>query len=382
MPDDARREHRSDNGPAAGLGLSPFARHVWIVVGIGLLVIPVAMFFWQITAVLMLAFAGVLLAVLLRSLTDLLADFSRITPGPALALVVAGLGVVLGVSFWLLAADAVQQFTELWARLQEAIEVFRVRFARTALPEPVADMIPPARELLPEPGQVLAAAGGMFNSLVWVITAAVVIGFVGLYVAAEPEVYREGLVILLPPARRDRARQALHVLAGTLRRWLLGRLFSMAVVGVFSGLTLWFLGVPLAGALGLLAGVLNFIPYIGPVAWAVPAVLVALAQGLGTAAGVLGAYVVIQAVESYLLTPMVERRTVSLPPALTILVQVALGIIAGVVGLLLASPLTACVMVLVKMLYVEDVLGDATEIDARDHGPDPLESPPAVPLAE
>lgn len=141
----------------------------------------------------------------------------------------------------------------------------------------------------------------------------------------------------------------------------------MAVIGVLTGFALWMIGVPLALMLGLLAGVLNFVPYIGPLLSFVPAALLALMQAPPLVVWVLALYVAIQALESYLVTPLVAQRSVSLPPALTITAQVLLGVVFGWLGLLLATPLTAVVLVLVQMLYLEDVLGE--EAGARAAAP-------------
>lgn len=143
-----------------------------------------------------------------------------------------------------------------------------------------------------------------------------------------------------------------------LGRWLLGRFGLMVINGALTTAALWLLGVPLAPTLGLIAGVLNFIPNFGPFIAAVPAVLIALVQSPQTALYTMIVYVVVQMADAYLLTPLVDRKSVELPPVLTIAAQLLLGVMFGFVGLLLASPLTAATLILVKMLYVEDMLGD------------------------
>lgn len=166
--------------------------------------------------------------------------------------------------------------------------------------------------------------------------------------------------------------------------WLIGRLLSMLIVGITVTISLWLLGIPLALTLGLLAALLDFIPNLGPTLATVPAVLLALMQSPTQAVYVLLIYIVIQQAESYLLTPIVQHRTVSLPPALTIIAQVILGVLFGVMGLILASPLAAVVLVLIKMLYVEDVLGDTIEdlpdlsdvAEANDERDDGIKSAP------
>ena len=136
----------------------------------------------------------------------------------------------------------------------------------------------------------------------------------------------------------------------------------MALIGILTFLGLWFLDIPLALTLSLLACALTFIPNFGPILSAMPAVLFAMSQGVATAGYVIGLYVVVQTLESYLVTPLIQQRTISLAPALTIVSQLILGVLAGVTGLALAAPLTAASLVLVREMYVKDVLEKADEI--------------------
>lgn len=196
------------------------------------------------------------------------------------------------------------------------------------------------------------------SSIVEILTAIVIMIFVGLYCAAEPAAYIDGTLRLVPVDRRPRAREVLAALGYNLRWWMLGQMFAMACVGLMTGVMLSVVGAPLALALGLLAAVLEIIPSIGPVLWLVPAALVALTQGTTQVIHVVIIYAITHALESHVLIPLVQRRSVFLPPALSILAIVLLGLLAGVVGLLVAAPLALVAMLLVKMLYVEDRLGD------------------------
>jgi predicted PurR-regulated permease PerM len=175
-----------------------------------------------------------------------------------------------------------------------------------------------------------------------------------------------GTIRLLPKKRRARIREVFGEAGETLRHWLVGRAILMALNGGLTALGLWLLGTPLALTLGILTGLLNFIPNVGPLIAGIPAVLIAWTQGGTQALHVFLLYLVLQNVDGYVLTPLVQQRTVSLPPALTILAQLLLGILAGTLGLLLATPLAAAALVFVKRLYVEDVLGDREDEESSD----------------
>jgi predicted PurR-regulated permease PerM len=192
--------------------------------------------------------------------------------------------------------------------------------------------------------------------------------FVALYVAWAPEPYRRGILSLVQPDRQDRARAVLDRLASTVRRWMLGRLVSMTAVGVVTALGLWALGIPAPGTLGLLAGVLGFVPNIGPLVSVVPAALLALTVGTDSVLLVLGFYLLVNLADGYALTPWVQKKAVSIPPALIITGQVLAGTFWGLLGVVFATPLLACFLVLVRELYVKN------RDQQAEHGPAP--SPP------
>lgn len=217
-------------------------------------------------------------------------------------------------------------------------------------------------------GKVLDFLLKAFQSTMGLIANLAVIFFVGVYLAADPALYRDGVVRLFPMEARDRTREILNDTGKTLWKWLIGRLLCMAVVGVGSGIVLALLKVPLAPWLALLAAGLAFIPNVGPAVSLAITTLVALPQGLSTAGWVVVAYFGIELFESYLLTPLVQHKMVEIPPALLIVVQLVFGLLAGFLGLTVATPLLAAGMVIVKRAYLEDVLGEADADGQPDRG--------------
>jgi predicted PurR-regulated permease PerM len=204
------------------------------------------------------------------------------------------------------------------------------------------------------------------NQLLQGLLALFVVLVTGVYLAAAPRLYVEGLVTLAPHARRPRYREVLSRLATVIRWWMIAQLVPMAVIGVLTAIGLKIIGVPLWLFLGLLAGLFNFIPNFGPLISGVPAFLIALAESPTKALWVVALYVFAQSLEGYVLTPLVQRRAVELPPALLILFQVLAGLLLGALGVVLAAPLLAVIVVAVKLLYVEDVLGDETKVPGEE----------------
>jgi predicted PurR-regulated permease PerM len=186
------------------------------------------------------------------------------------------------------------------------------------------------------------------------VGSVLLVGFVTLYLASEPAKYRNGFLKLFKTSRREQADRVLGRLERRLRSWIHGQICAMATLAVLTSAALWILGIPMFLPLGLFTGLVAFVPYIGPIMSVVPAALVAIPNGgLDTVAAVFGIYLGIQLVESYLVTPLFHREFASLPPVLTLLFQGTMGLLFGLLGILLAAPTVAVVMVLVQELWIK-----------------------------
>ncbi|WP_169516938.1 AI-2E family transporter [Azohydromonas australica] len=333
-----------------------FARRVLVAAAIAVFVVVLTLLAWQAVRVLLLVFAGVLLAIFLHGLAQGLSRYTGLGEGWALAAVTLGLAALAGAGAWLIAPDVGDQIDQLRQQLPQAAERLTQQLKRWEWGRQILQQARDADQLLGDKDDVLARATGVFSGTLGAMANLFIVLIIGLYLAAEPRLYTEGLVQLTPPRWRQKTGDLLGDLAHTLRWWLIGKLGSMTVVGVLTAVGLWLLDVPLALTLGLLAALLTFIPNIGPILSVVPALLLALLQGPQHALYVALLYLGIQIVESYFLTPMLQRRTVSLPPALTITAQVTMGVWVGGIGLVLATPLTAALLVLVRQLYVGTIL--------------------------
>jgi predicted PurR-regulated permease PerM len=214
------------------------------------------------------------------------------------------------------------------------------------------------RFLFPFVSSTLAAFGGLL-----------LITFLAVYIGAEPQLYRSGLMHLFPHKARKRADEVLASMAVALRKWLVTQLIAMAVIGTVSTVALLILRVKAAVALGILAGLFEFIPTIGPIISAVPAVAMGFLDSPEKALTVALVYVAIQFLENHILIPLLMRGGVDIPPALTVVTQALMALVFGFIGLMVAVPLLAAVMVPVKMLYVEGVVGDPVDV-LDEEGPD------------
>lgn len=194
------------------------------------------------------------------------------------------------------------------------------------------------------------------------VAGLILVIFLAIYTAVEPDTYHNGLMNLFPHRARGRAGEVLSNMATVLRKWLVTQLIAMVTIGVVTTGVLLILGVEAALPLGVLAGLLEFIPTIGPILSAVPAIAMGFVDSPEKALTVGLAYVGIQFLENHILIPLLMKEGVNIPPALTIVAQALMAMIFGFLGLLVAVPLLAAATVAVKMLYVEDVVGDASPV--------------------
>ena len=204
------------------------------------------------------------------------------------------------------------------------------------------------------PWGIATGATSVAISIVGLFSAGLIVLFFGIYFAADPDTYVDIVARLSPPERRAAILEVMYETGNRLRRWLIGQGISMATIGTLTYIGLLILGVPIAFVLALFAGLAGFLPYLGPIIGAIPMVLVAGGESLDLALWVVGLYVIIQFLESYLLTPLIQARAVSLPPAVVILSQLVLGAVFGLLGLALATPLAAAATVPLRYIFGMD----------------------------
>lgn len=307
---------------------------------------------WLAPDALLIVFAGVLLAVFLNAGARILGRITGLARPWALASFLLLLTAATVIATLTALPFMAEQMNELWRQVPIAATAVRERLEAYSWSRDLLGEIQPQQMLTAGRSTAsfaLSAVFGAFGNLILIL-------FIGLYLAADPRLYARGVELLVAPSLRPATERVLVEIGSTLEGWLLAQLISMSIVGLFTLLGLWALGVPLAPVLALIAALLTFIPNIGPVIAAVPAILLGLADGAWQALWVALLYIGVQTVESYLITPIVQQRTNALPPALVLATQLVLGLLFGLMGLALATPLTAAGITFVHLVYVERYL--------------------------
>ncbi|MGF1635365.1 MAG: AI-2E family transporter [Phycisphaerae bacterium] len=330
-----------------------FVRDALVILAVLALVILA----WHLRVTVLLGLLGVLLGVVLRAGGNGIAKLLGVSHGTGLGILAVLAVMLLGGLGYLVVPRVDEEFGQLAERLPDAIMKLEQQLAEAGLlPTPVMDG--GLYQQLQALGEaLLSRTGGIISGTLGVLTSLGLVLFVGAYTAVSPGSYRRGFIRLFPLRKRESVGDVLDDLYDTLQKWMLGQLSEMVIVGLLSWIGLLLLGVPLALTFGIIAGLFAFVPVVGPIVSTLAPALLAL-----TIDPWLGIYVVllflgIQTVESYLITPMIQKKAVSILPAVLILAQVVMGTVAGAVGIILAAPLMATVLVLVDRLYVRRLEG-------------------------
>ncbi|WP_283646763.1 AI-2E family transporter [Marinovum algicola] len=318
------------------------------LVGIGLLaVIVLALALWQVRWIVLLGFGAILAAILLNAAAWCL---RRVLPMGQVSAVILSvtLLILVGVAaFILLGAQIVSGLLEIQTQIPEVIRTIDSWID-------LGDVESWIGARMDEPMQMGSVFSGLTSatSILIALGTGIALVFVGgVYLALNPEGYRDGALALAPAHLRPRLRQTMAALVRALRAWLVGQLVAMFAVFGMTTVGLWLLGVSTPIALGAIAGLLEFVPYVGPLTSAVPAVAVGIMDGPTTALWVILLYFAVQQIEGALLIPLIQREAVDLPPAITVFSIVGLGVLLGPLGVILAAPLTVVGVVLARELW-------------------------------
>jgi predicted PurR-regulated permease PerM len=335
-----------------------YGKKALIQAGAAAFVVLGVVLLWKAAEVFLLIFAGVLLAVFLHALSRWVNQKTGLPEKWSLAFVLLALMLAVAGGIASIAPEVSSQMDRLTERIPQAADQARQQILKYEWIKKLLAQKEQLEKMVPDGPNIVSTTAGIFTSTFGALGNLVIFLAIGIFLAISPHTYINGLVRLAPKARRLRTREVLQAVGSALKSWLLAKIAAMFVVGVLTAVGLWLIGIELALLLGILAAILTFIPNIGPILALIPAALLAMLQGPDKIIYVVSLYVGIQALESYVITPLLQQKMIDLPPALIIGVQILLGVLVGGLGLILATPLTAAGMVMVKMVYIEDILGD------------------------
>ncbi|WP_052071702.1 AI-2E family transporter [Sphingopyxis sp. MWB1] len=317
----------------------------------------------ELTRFFLLIFAAVVLASVFGAIAGWLCRRTGMKRPLALALSVIGIVALFAGVFTLFGSQLGKEMATIRESIPDAladVEAFLDRYGwgervRSLAQVGGADL----SDLLSQAGGYALAAGSGLADFVLVLVGAI-------FLASDPATYRRGLLLLIPRKAEPTAAQALDDAGHGLRGWMIGQGVSSLVVAALTWAGLAMLGVPAAGGLGLIAGLLDVIPMIGPIIAGIPAVLLAFTVSPATALWTLILFLIIQQIQGNFLQPMIQKQAVDVPPAVLLFAVVAAGLLFGFLGVLLAAPLTVVVFVLVQRLYVKTLLGKDIKVAGRD----------------
>jgi predicted PurR-regulated permease PerM len=310
---------------------------------------------WQLRGILMLTFGAVVIAAIIRAIARPAIRRYPKRERPAILGAVLVLLLCLSGIFWLFGRQISEQMRDLGERLPEAVAAAKGWAEQHAAGRFVLE------KLQGTGAGEAAGGGGMKAGVTHAVTEtinsighALMMLVAGIYFAVDPRLYVNGLTRLFPPAHRETVHEALNASGDSLQRWLLGQLVSMATIGTLTTVGLALVGCPVPLALGLLAGILVFVPVIGFLVAFVPTVLIALSESPQVALAAVVVFLVVQQLEEQVVQPLAQKWATALPPALGLLALAAAGLLFGLPGLIFGAPLTVVIMCLVRKLYLEN----------------------------
>ncbi|WNO54833.1 AI-2E family transporter [Stakelama saccharophila] len=319
-----------------------------------ILLVAITVALYRAMDLIILAFGSMLVAIVIHALADI---YGRYLHLPRRVQVPAGTLTVLAVIaflVWLFAYQFGAQVNALVVALPGLIADLEQHMSQS----PVGTKIVNAVEAAFAGSRVAQDIGGLVTGAGELILNFILMLVGGIFFAADPSVYSRGFLMLFPRSKRDAFAHALDDTSRTLRLWLQAQLISMLSMGAMVGVGLWIAGVPSAAALGLLAGLSEFIPYVGPTAAMLPALGLAATKGTSPLIGALVTYAVVRLIQTNFITPLVQQRVVRIPPAITVFAIIGIGVVFGLFGLFFSAAILVVFYTLIRRLYLRETLGE------------------------
>lgn len=344
-----------------------FIRRVLILIAI----LAVVAALYRAGDLLILAFGSVLGAIVIHAIAEIYERRLRLPPKGALGLGMLSVLAVIAFLIWLFGVQFREQVNVLITQLPSILDQFAAYLSQSPVGAKIVDAVKAAfsgSRVAQDIGGLVQGAGELVLNCLLLIVGA-------LFFAADPKVYERGFLLLIPKSKRAAIEDALFDVASTLRLWLRAELILCTTMGVLIGIGLWISNVPSAAALGLLAGLSEFVPYVGPTAAMLPALGLAATRGTGSIIGTLVTYAIVRLIQTNFITPYVQNRVIAIPPAITVFAIIGIGVVFGLFGLFFSAAILVVIFTLVRSLYLREILGedipraDHQALEIRDTGP-------------
>ena len=317
------------------------------------LILALAVVYWlyYITHFFLILFAAALFAAFLGGIAHWVHIKTKINYRICLTCVIIGIMGIIVLGSFLLAPTLAKEFKKLSQTLPKSVQYLQQQLSKNDISRPLVEgnESSPENVLKNNQSEIFKNVKSTFEGLVYVI----LIFVMGLYLASSPDMYKKGLLSLVPLNNRDKLDNVLIKIYETLKLWLFARAITMTIVAIITTIGLLIIGIPLATPLGIIAGLLDFVPNIGPIMASIPAILIAFMESPQKALVVFLLYMSIQMIEGYVLTPLIEHKTVALPPVLILVAQLFFGLLAGLLGVFLASPLLATLKIVIEEYHIK-----------------------------
>jgi predicted PurR-regulated permease PerM len=335
-----------------------YTKKVWQTVGIVAFVAILILIAKVAFSVMLMSLAGCLIAVYFHGLGDLIQRKTQWKMIICMAIAITASFLVLAVLLWFMGSKIQAQIAVLSDSLPHTVSVAKAQLAETSLGRKVLEASGSANS-----EKLLATAQQFFSSGFGVLGDLYIILFLGIFFTANPSLYKDGIILLVPRSSKKLAKTIIDRTCLALKGWLKGTMLSMVLITILLPIGLTIMGVPVALVLGLLTALLVIVPNFGSFAAMIPGVLLALTISLNTAIIVAIIYIGVQTLVSNIIAPIIQKKMINLPPALTIISQLVMAAVAGVMGVIMAIPILAIVMILVDELYVKKINGTVTVSD-------------------
>jgi predicted PurR-regulated permease PerM len=300
--------------------------------------------------VLLMAMAGSLMAVYFHGLADMIQRRTKWKHTFCMFISTIGSLILIGVLLWFIGTKIVTQVGELNNKLPHTVYTAKAKLAETPLGQKILQYTTGANS-----NKLGSAVAGLFSTTFGVMGDLYIILFLGIFFTAHPSLYKDGIILMVPKARKPLARHILNRISLSLKGWLKGMLLSMVLIAVLLSIGLSIMGIPVALVLSLITGILELIPNIGSLLAMIPGVLLALTISTNTAIIVAIIYIVCQTIVANIVRPLIQKKMINLPPALTLISQLVMGSVSGALGIVLAVPLLAILLILIDELYVKKI---------------------------